>query len=209
MFAFAAGVSLTLSGVAIAGEASGEWVSLFNGQNLEGWKASEHSDACRVEAGKIVLQGDRSHLFYTGPVSDHDFKNFVLQCEVQTKPGANSGIYFHTEYQQTGWPRQGYEAQINNSHSDAQRTGSLYAVAPVEQAPADDNEWFTYTIRVDGNRVVTKVDGQTLVQYVEPDELDRPDGWEGRKLSSGTIAFQAHDPGSEVWIRNVKIRELE
>jgi hypothetical protein len=197
------------TGVAAAGEGKKEWARLFDGKNLEGWKASENGEACKVRDGKIVLHGERSHLFYVGDVGGHDFEDFVLKAEVLAKPGANSGIYFHTDYQETGWPRKGYEAQINNTHDDHRKTGSLYAIEDVTESPVEDNEWFTYTIRVKGDRIVLKIDGETTVDYVEPEDPERPDNMKGRVLDSGTIAFQAHDPGSEVWIRNVRIRELD
>ena len=88
-----------------AADADG-WISLFDGKSLDGWRASEHKDSCRVEEGVIVVGGGgRSHLFYDGPVENHDFKNFELKAEVMTQPGSNSGVYFHTEYQEKTGPR--------------------------------------------------------------------------------------------------------
>src|SRR3990172_3046693 len=73
------------------------WISLFDGKSLDGWRASEHKDSCKVEDSVIVVGGgERSHLFYDGPVANHDFKNFELKLEAMTQPGSNSGIYFHT-----------------------------------------------------------------------------------------------------------------
>jgi hypothetical protein len=205
------GLIVAFAGGSLAGEHASEdqWHTLFNGEDLTHWRASEHKSSCKVEDGKIVLKGERSHLFYTGPVGNQEFDDFVLKCEVLTKPGANSGIYFHTKYQETGWPSQGYEAQINNTHSDPRKTGSLYAVKDIKNAPVQDNEWFQYTIRVKGDRIVLKVDGKTTVQYTEPAKPDRPENMQGRVLDAGTIAFQAHDPGSEVWIRDVRLRMLD
>jgi Domain of Unknown Function (DUF1080) len=77
-------------------------VSLFNGRSLGGWKANEHADTFKVVDGQIVAHGDRAHLFYVGPVSGADFKNFELSADVMTRSGANSGIYFHTSYQPSG-----------------------------------------------------------------------------------------------------------
>ena len=93
-----------------------QWVVLFDGQSLDGWRASEHPDTWRVTARELVASGARSHLFYAGPVGNHDFRNFDLMAEVQAGPSANSGLYIHTQYQEEGWPERGYEVQINNSH---------------------------------------------------------------------------------------------
>ena len=84
----------------------GEWISLFDGKTLDGWKASEKPGSFRVEDGTIVCDGPRSHLFYMGKDGAARFKNFELTAEVMTTPGSNSGIYIHTEYQdETGLQR--------------------------------------------------------------------------------------------------------
>ncbi len=178
------------------------WVSLFDGKSLAGWKASENKDSCRVEDGTILVGGPRSHLFYTGDVNGGTFDDFELKLEVMTKPNANSGVYFHTKYQESGWPNRGYEAQVNNTHKDRRKTGSLYAVRDVLQPPAEDGEWFEYHIIVRGKRIILKVNGETTVDYTEPDDLNRPE----RQLSSGTFALQAHDPGSLVVYRNIRVK---
>jgi hypothetical protein len=185
-----------------------EWVPLFDGHSLEGWRASENQGTFRVVDGVLVAHGRRSHLFYVGPVQNASFENFELRAEVLTKPGANSGIYFHTEYQQAGWPDKGYEIQINNSHSDWRRTGSLYAIEDNRTAPVGDDTWFTLHIRVEGKRIVARVNERVIVDYTEPENPDRPGRMAGRVLGRGTIAIQGHDPASEVHFRKVEIRPL-
>jgi hypothetical protein len=142
-------------------------------------------------------------------VKNHDFKDFELKLDVKTEPQANSGVYIHTEYQDSGWPEKGYEAQVNNSQSDWRRTGSLYAVKDVRQAPAKDGEWFEYHITVKGNKVTLSVDGKPIVEYTEPENPPHASAMPSRKLSSGTIALQAHDPGSVIRYRNIRIKPLD
>ncbi|MEH6416201.1 3-keto-disaccharide hydrolase [Pseudomonas sp. CGJS7] len=185
-----------------------QWQSLFDGKTLDGWRASEKPGSFSVRDGQIVVRGPRSHLYYVGEVQRHDLRDFELQLQVMTKPGANSGVYFHTAWQQDGWPGKGYEVQVNNSQSDPKRTGGLYGVQDNYQAPAKDNVWFTMRIRVEGNRVRTFVDGKQIVDYTQPERLERPEEMKGRVLSSGTFALQAHDPDSEVHYRNIKVRAL-
>ncbi len=193
---------------AAASDADG-WVSLFDGESLDGWRASEHQDSCKVEDGVIVCGGgERSHLFYDGPVESHDFKNFELKLQAKTEPGSNSGVYFHTEYQETDWPSKGYEAQVNNSQEDWRRTGSLYAVEDVRETKAKDNEWFDYDIIVRGKQITLKINGETIVDYTEPENPPQADAARDRRLSHGTIALQAHDPGSTVRYRNIRIKPL-
>jgi hypothetical protein len=184
------------------------WVSLFDGKTLDGWRASDQPGTFKVENGAIVVNGPRSHLFYMGPVHNHDFRNFEWKADVMTFPKANSGMYFHTAFQETGWPQKGYEVQVNNSHTDPIRTGSLYGIVNVTAQHARDNEWFTQHIIVQGKRIVVKVNGETLVDYTEPANVERPPDMAGRTLSSGTVALQGHDPGSKVLYRNIMVKVL-
>ena len=184
------------------------WISLFDGQTLDGWRASDDPGTFRVEDGTLIVDGPRSHLYYVGPVMDHDFKNFEFKADVMTMPGANSGIYIHTEWQETGWPSKGYEIQVNNTHSDERRGGGLYAIDDVDTAPAADGEWYTQHIIVQDKRIVSIVDGETLVDYTEPDDVERPDNMADRVLSNGTIAIQGHDPQSVIHFKNIMVKPL-
>ena len=186
------------------------WVSLFNGQDLEGWKPSEHQGTFTVKDGELVVHGDRSHLFYVGPVNRANFKNFEFSADVKTTQGSNSGIYFHTEYQDTDWPAKGFECQVNTSHSDRKKTGGLYNVQDVmDNAPSKDGEWFNYYIKVQGKHVIIKIDGKTTVDWTEPADWKPPQGMEGRKIGQGTFAIQGHDPKSLVYFKNIKVRPLD
>ena len=185
------------------------WQSLFDGESLAGWTDNEHPDSCQVEDGALRIGGgERSHLFYTGPVGDHDFKNFELRLKVKTKPGSNSGIYFHTKYQDGGWPEYGYECQVNNSQEDWRRTGSLYGIQDVKESPAVDNEWFDYLIRVVDDTVTITVNGKTTVEFTEGADMPHFADSPHRRLGSGTIALQAHDPGSVVYYKDIEIQQL-
>jgi hypothetical protein len=187
----------------------GEWVTIFNGKNLDGWKALENPETFQVRDGELVVKGDRGHLFYVGPVADHDFTNFEWKCDVLTKPGANSGMFFHTKEQPEGWLTMGYEAQIDNSHTDPRRTGGIYSFADViDKSPAKDNEWFTQQVTVEGKRIVIRVNDKITTDFTEPEKLERPKGQEAKRLSHGTFAIQGHDPGSEVHFRNIQVRVL-
>jgi type 1 glutamine amidotransferase len=183
------------------------WINLFDGKTLNGWKASENKDTFSVRDGMIVVDGPRSHLFYVGPLGNADFKNFEFKADVMTKPGSNSGIYFHTEYQETGWPDKGYEVQVNNTHSDWRKTGGLYAVQDVREG-VNDNEWFTEHIIVQDKRIIIKVNGKTTVDWTEPEDWKPPEGMPGRKISNGTFALQGHDPKSVIYYKNIMFKPL-
>ena len=187
---------------------SGKWISLFDGKSLTGWKVGDNAQTFTVQDGAIVVNGPTAHLFYDGTVMSHQFKNFEFKAKVMTMPGANSGIYFHTAYQQDGWPAKGYEAQVNNSHTDWRRTGSLYAIQDVKEVTVADNEWFTEHIMVQGKKITIKINNKTVVEYTEPDNVERPKDMTGRKLSSGTFALQGHDPKSKVLFKDIMVKVL-
>ena len=184
--------------------------SLFDGKTLKGWKVGKNPETFKVTDGMICVNGEGpSHLFYVGPVQNHDFKDFHFKADVMTFPNANSGIYFHTKYQEQDWPSQGFEAQVNNTYKkDPRKTASLYAVKDVMEAPARDNEWFTYEIIVKGKQITFKIDGKTVNEFTAADDYKPPRGHAGKKLSRGTFALQGHDPGSKVCFRNIKVKPL-
>jgi hypothetical protein len=183
--------------------------SLFNGKNLDGWKASENPPTFKVEDGLLVVHGPRAHLFYDGPVNNHDFKNFHLKVEAYTFPKANGGIYFHTQFQESGWPSKGFECQVNQTHGDRKKTGGLYGIKDViDNPPVKDNEWYTYDIIVKDKTVTIKVNDKVTAQWTQPDDWKAPGGG-GRKIDRGTIAIQGHDPGSKVHYRKIAIKPLD
>ncbi len=185
-----------------------EWISLFDGKTLNGWKVGANSETFKVEGGTIVVNGETAHLFYDGDVQDHNFKNFEFKADVMSTPGSNSGIYFHTAYQESGWPAKGYEVQVNNSHSDWRRTGGLYAVDDVKEVFVKDNEWFTEYIKVEGKRVTVELNDKTVVDYTEPENVKRPADMAQRIISSGTFALQGHDPKSKVYFKNIMVKPM-
>lgn len=203
------------------------FTSLFNGKDLSDWKvATENPDCFTVKDGTLIVKGGRSHLFYNGPLGT-DFRYFELKLQVKTLPGANSGVYFHTKYQETGWPEAGFEAQVNSTNQDPRKTGSLYGIVniwvPAEgerkivevnksgevfahqlAAPSVDGEWFDYHIMVKDNKITIRIDGIIQTEWTQPED------WEmgGRRLGSGTIGLQAHDPDSEIHFKNIMIKKL-
>jgi len=187
------------------------WYSLFNGNDLTGWRTSEdHPDTFRVVDGEIVAHGPVCHLFYDGPVRRANFKNFEWKCEILTRPHSNSGMYFHTKYQANGFPHTGIECQINNTHPDPRKTGSLYRLKDImNDSPAKDDEWFTQTVIVKGNHIVVKINDKVVNDYTQPENLKREEGWEENVLGSGTFALQGHDPGSEVHFRKIMVKPLK
>ncbi|GAB3576419.1 DUF1080 domain-containing protein [Spirosoma luteolum] len=182
------------------------WTSIFDGKTLTGWRAAENPATFSVQEGAIVVAGPRAHLFYEGPVGNHQFKNFEWKADVKTMPGSNSGMFIHTAYQEKGWPAQGYEIQVNQSHTDWRKTGSVYGMQDVKAVYAADDTWYNEHIIVKGRQVTVLVNDKVINQYTEPDSVSQSAGT--RKLSSGTIALQGHDPKSKVYFKNIMVRLL-
>ena len=152
-------------------DADDGWIPLFDGHTLDGWKAGGAQDSFRAIDGQIAVDGPRSHLFYAGTLRNAQFKNFELQAEVMTRPKANSGIYFHTQFQANGFPREGFEVQIDNTYAgegnyiERKKTGSLYGVRDVYKQLVNDNEWFRVHIAVRGKQVQVWVNETLVVDY--------------------------------------------
>ncbi len=186
---------------------SDQWISLFDGKSMDGWKESE-GPSFSIENGAIKVAGKRSHLYYDGPVSNHNFKNFEIRMQIMTRANSNSGVYFHTRFQQKGFPDDGFEVQVNNSHSDWKRTAGLYDIKDTAATFVKDDEWFELGIRVEGKHVITKINGQTIIDWTEPENAVASKGHPGRLISNGTFAFQAHDPNSVVYYKDIMVKLL-
>ena len=203
---FLAGLFVVCCAVFAHAADNGKWVSLMDGKTFKGWKAEENTNSWTIEENAFVAHGNRSHLFYVG--DDKPFTNFEFQAEVMTRSNSNGGIYFHTHYQPEGWPKYGFEAQVNNTYApDPIKTGSLYQVVNVTKAPANDDEWFKYEIKVQGKHAVVSINGKVVVDYTEP-EGKKAGADFTRVFENGTFALQAHDPNSKVYYRKIRVKRL-
>lgn len=204
------------------------FVSIFDGKSLKHWKVNrDNPDSYSVQDGMLIVKGGKSHIFYMGKKGKASYKNFELKLKARTKAGANSGVYFHTEYQDKGWPKIGFEAQVNSTHTDPKKTGSLYGIANIyapkdtepytvrvaknreifmyqEKAPSTDDEWFDYHIIVQDDRIILKVNGHTTVDWTQPKDWTKT-----RRIGKGTIAIQAHDPNSETHYKDIRIKVMD
>jgi hypothetical protein len=192
----------------VAGDLRGEepsqedgWQKIFNGENLEGWKANESGGKFTVEDGAIVGHGGRCHLYYM-----EQLENFELKIDVKINEQGNSGLYFHAPWVDEGWPVEGFEMQINTSHRDPVKTGSLYGIIKIFESPAAADTWFTYHLKVVGNTLTVSVDDKVLYTYVQPKAMKNS----GEKFigQGGMIALQQHDPGSVPEFKNVYLKKL-
>jgi hypothetical protein len=187
------------------------WTELINGKDFTGWRASENTSTWSVTPdGLFQAVGKRSHLFYEGEHLEDGFKNFELEVQVRTFRLANSGIYFHTAYQETGWPGNGMEIQVNNTHIgegdyiELKKMASLYGVRNIYKSFGKDGEWMTVRARVESNRVQVWLNGLKTVDYIQPEKTFSTI----RRLSRGTFCLQGHDSLSRMQYKSFKVRRL-
>ncbi|MEJ7607345.1 MAG: DUF1080 domain-containing protein [Bryobacteraceae bacterium] len=170
----------------------GKWVKMFDGKTLDGWKANEKPENWKVEDGAIVGRGDRSHLFWM----KEECENCEFKAKVKLNKGGNSGMYFRAQFGE-GWPK-GYESQVNNSHKDPVKTGSLYNIVKNLEQLVPDDTWYTQHIIADGNHITIKVNDKVIVNHVE----------DKNQYAKGYLALQQHDPGTVVMYKDLMYRRL-
>lgn len=171
------------------------WTPLFDGSSLEGWRISDDGD-WSVEDGVIIGQGKTSHLFSPRD----DYENFEVRGRFKIADGGNSGLYFRATFG-PGWPS-GYEAQINSTFADPQKTGSLYGIVPIGTTLIPPDTWFDYRVRcvqeAAGAHITIWIDGVPFVDHVDTET----------KHARGHIAIQQHHEGSVIEAKDLWIREL-
>jgi len=168
------------------------WISMFDGKTLNGWKANERPESWKVADGAIVGDGPASHLFWMG----QECENCEFRAEVKLNHSGNSGMYFRTAFG-PGFPK-GYEAQVENTSPDPQKTGSLYGIARVTDQLIQDDTWWTQHIIVNGNHIIIKVNDKVVTDTVDAQN----------RYTKGYLALQQHNPGSIVEYRNLMMRPL-
>ena len=181
---------------------SNDWVPLFDGKTLSGWKPLNDGTWEIVEGGVLKGTGEPGHIF-----SPHRYRNFHYKAEARVFEDSNSGMYFRTQMEEKyRWPR-GMEAQVNSSHGDRKRTGTLYGYKGVYEQLARPGEWFTQEVIAVDETIVIKVNGRVTVSIQAPYDQGKPEK-KMKHFPEGHFAFQQHHEGSEVEFRNVMVREL-
>jgi hypothetical protein len=211
------------------------WVALFNGKDFTGWKIPNppsgnfkgvkevKNDAgeviafvgitkkddkevtlWRIKDGMIVGGGPASHIF-----TEIEADNFHYRDEAKINDKGNSGQYFRTKFE-GGFPS-GYEAQINATHGDQIRTGSLYPdgrtklgmfrkdITVMKDAPHKADEFFVQEVIADGDHIQIIVNGKKTVDFKDPNKT----------YTKGHFALQGHDPGSAMTFKRVEYKPIK
>lgn len=170
-------------------EAADGWLLLYDGHSLDGWTKIGNSN-WRVagDGDMLALNGDNGAIMYSRRFSD-----FILKCEFKVPEGSHSGVYLRASAE--GDPRAtGYEVQINNNDPQYP-TGSLIGLIAARPSAPEPDKWHNFEITAMGDRVIVKLDGQTVL-----------DG-HSVKGQSGHIGFQ-YIKGNKVEFRNIRVKPL-
>ena len=191
-FCVIAALAFAISAQAADAGKGAEWVKMFDGKSLEGWKATERPEQWVVKDGTITSSGERSHLLWM----KEECENCEYKVTVKINKGGNSGLFFRSKFME-GWPT-GYEAQVNTSHKDPVKTGSLYNFVKIYEQLVPDDTWFTQHITADGNHIIIRVNDKVVVDYVD----------EKNTFMKGYLGLQQHDPGSFPMFKDIMYRKL-
>ncbi len=182
--------------------------SLFNGEDLSGWRLhEEQSKASVTPEGWLRLKDGPGTL-----ETEDQWADFTMQMEVFVNgEELNSGVFFRCI------PRErwnGYESQIHNGYIDGDRTkprdagtGGIFRRQDARKVVADDFEWFSKTILVADRHMAVWVNGYQVTDWTdrrEPDENPR----RGLRLEAGTIQIQGYAPNTDLSFRNIGIAEI-
>ena len=158
----------------------------------------------QVKEGMIVGGGPASHLF-----TEIEADNFHYRVEAKINDKGNSGQYFRTAFG-PGFPK-GYEAQINATHGDQIRTGSLYpsfgkltdddrkSILVLKDAPHKPDDFFVQEVIADDNHIQIFVNGKKTVDFKDPNKT----------FTKGHFALQGHDPGSVMTFKKVEYKPIK
>jgi hypothetical protein len=185
-----------------SGEKAGGWMTLFNGENLDGWVATGgNKDAFYVKDGLIECNGGGGGwLRY----NERQFEDFIFSLDYKISEGGNSGISIRSTVE--GNPAfTGMEVQILDDHGKPptmHSAGSIYgSITPMRNMSKAAGEWNHVEITCKGENVVVFMNGVKIIDIM----MDQHDSLKDR-VRKGYVAVQDH--GNYVWFRNLKIKPL-
>lgn len=217
-----------------AGQPAQEWISLFDGETLDGWKrynADEIGPLWSVEDGAIKCDGtghgEGSPDIGGSLITMQMFGNFDLELEWKISEGGNSGILYHVvekpECSNAYMTGPEYQVCDDSTMPDSaafanKKAGSNYDMyaAPSDKKLNPVGEWNTARIIYNDGKVEQWLNGEKVVEFDE-NSADFQERFNKSKWASGdypywntykegSIGLQDH--GAQVWYRNIRIKEL-
>ena len=193
----------------------GQWISLFDGKTLAGWKglvgnpisrdsmaadqlALAQSDAERsmrahwsIQEGVLCFDGKGSHL-----CTANDFSDFILELEWKIEPGGDSGIYLR------GCPQvQIWDVNLNPVGSGGLYNNQQSASQPLLAADRPAGQWNHFRISMVDKTVTVQLNDKLVVHKTPLENY-----WDRAQAipETGQIELQSH--GSRLWFRNIRIK---
>jgi hypothetical protein len=184
------------------------FMSLFNGKDLTGWKATGKMDVWGAEKGMIYVSGGGGGWLMT----EKEYGDFELRLEYKMPKMGNSGVGIRSPLK--GDPAYvGMEIQLLDDANwkglqPWQHTGSIYGVVPPSKVTSKPfGEWNTMKITAKGRKVTVVHNGETVVDanlddYVEKHGKDHP----GLLHEKGHIGLQSYN--FRVEFKNIYLKPL-
>lgn len=181
------------------------WVSLFNGEDLTGWKARHDGPLSWKVVDGVMVNDVGPGITGVDLLTTREFQDFEIYYEYCIPEGSNSGLYLRGRYEIQIWDDHG---KVPRDAEVAKRfNGALYGVAaPSAHVSKPPNQWQSVFARIVGNRVTIALNGTTTVDSVE---VRQPTGghYDDRVGTPGPIMIQG-DHG-RISLRNLHVRPLD
>ena len=186
-----------------------EWISLFNGENLQGWTQVNGKAEYKVIDGAIVgiTQTKTPNSFLA---TDREYKDFILEMDVWLDPSINSGIQFRSIHKDNimNGRVHGYQFELDPSDRkwsggiyDESRRGWIYPLSENKegQEAFQNGKWNHIRIEALGPYIKTWINGTQCSNLVD------------NLTDKGIIALQVHsirsenEAGNFIKWKNIKI----
>nr|WP_288935808.1 DUF1080 domain-containing protein [uncultured Allomuricauda sp.] len=179
-----------------------ESITLFNGENLDGW-VNHGEEKWFVEDGELICEsGPKAEYGYLS--TEKFYKDFELTLEFKQEADGNSGVFIRSTFE--GTKVTGWQVEVAPPGKD---TGGIYESYGrgwlIKPDPEKDKalkmgEWNTMKIRVEGSEVTSWLNGVEMV-HLKDEKIGK---------GEGAIALQIHDGGGiRVKWRNIKLVSLD
>lgn len=175
--------------------------SLFNGENLDGWKV-HGTEKWYVDNVELICESgpDKEYGYLA---TTENYKDFLLRLEFKQESNGNSGVFFRSHLDGTkitGWQVEvAPEGEDSGGIYESYGRGWLYQIPDEREHILKEGDWNEMVIKVKGDRVMTWLNNELMTDIVD------------KKIgeAEGVVALQIHDGGSvKVRWRNIYLREF-
>lgn len=173
---------------------------LFDGKDADKWNTTGDVS---VKENVLTLKGGEARAI----LKNGQYKNFDLCMELRTTAGGKGSVWLHTDPALN----KGYRVAINNDREDPtwwKMTGSLVAIRNLTKSFVKEDEWFKMNIRVLGREVTVDINGEPVVEYIEPTAPYRAETNVRALLSEGTFALVS-DGSGEIQFKDITINVID